>query len=228
MQVKTIAIHAFCQTYAPERLGPPVSSACFAHLLAIGKLLSHVMQQKIGIGPDKLKRMHRIGGIASGDEFGGVAGRAARCVKELLAPQHHRLTDITPLRHGEVFSVEGHEIENLIRRLHRPEPRLHARWHGETFFLPVGTVAIGIRRIRCGDADIVGESACALVAYARVLSFPTKPPDFRFAGAMILDPSGTPLNAVPILVVRIGVGQNIGVADSFYQAKPKGRHGNAC
>ncbi|MNT47071.1 hypothetical protein D3C72_1837570 [compost metagenome] len=73
----------------------------------------------------------------------------------------------------------------------------------------------------------MGEGAGALVAHARILRFPAKPSEFYLASAMILDPCRTPGNAVAIVVIWVGVGQNIGLGNGLDQAKPKGRHGNA-
>lgn len=226
MQVKAVAIHASRQTDTPERLGSPFLPACFAHLLAVGKLLSHVVQQKIRIGPDQLERLHGVGSVTAGDKFRCMAGCAAGCVKKLLSPQHGGITHIAALRHCKVFGVKGHEIENGVWRLHWPKPWLHAGRHGKTVFLNVGAITIGVLCIRRGNADIVGEGAGALVADAGVLGFPAKSAELHFAGPVIPYKSRAPGNAVAIFVIRIGAGQNVGIGNGLDQPKPKGWHCN--
>ncbi len=215
------------QADAPERWRAPPAAAGDPDLLPIRKLLAHVVQQEIGIGPDELEGLRLVVGIAAGDELRRMAARAAEIVEDLLATERLGKARLSPRRHGEVSGVEGNEVEHRVRSFCRSETRLLAGRHGKAFCLRRGAVAVRPVGVGGGDADIGGESVGALLPHGGILRLPAETAEHRLAGPGIARQRGAAADPVAIGVVRIGKRQDIGLVDRLDQAEPDHRLGHA-
>src|SRR5690606_39555356 len=74
------------ETEAPERWRTPLGGVCGAFRPTVSEAWPHIVQQQVGIGPDKLEGLLRIG-VAAGDVFGDMAADATRFVEQALANQ---------------------------------------------------------------------------------------------------------------------------------------------
>src|SRR3989304_6464514 len=88
MQKQRMPAHGLGEAYAPERRRAPFAPGRRALGPVIGKTFAHVMQQHIGVGPDRLMRQMRLAGHLAGHEFGLMTAGAADAVEDLLSLQH--------------------------------------------------------------------------------------------------------------------------------------------
>ena len=148
----------------PQRRRAPLRAGSVADLLAIGQAGAHVVQQKVGIGPDQLERLRLVRGVAAGDEFRRVTGDAAERVKMRFAGKHIRVADIAACRHRQVLGIEGHEIHDRGRRLAVAEALLNPDRQREAGGFRRGTIAPGFVHLRRRDAEVIGERFRRLLA----------------------------------------------------------------
>jgi hypothetical protein len=217
-----VPAHRLGQADAPERRRAPFAPARRALGPMVGQPLAHIVQQKVGIGPDQLEGLLRAALVAAGDVFRRVAGRAAALVEQLLAGEHLRIVEVAARRDREVARIEHHEIEHLPRDLD-PGVVIAAARRLKTSGLPLGAVAARVRRQIGGEADIGGEGVGGLLADRRLARLPAEAAEHRPAVLLAPDPIRPPGDAVAVGIVRIGPGEDVEFVDQLKKAEPDHR-----
>src|SRR3546814_7460264 len=84
VQEEGVAADGLRQADPPQRRGAPFARAGLALGPAVGETLAHVVQQQVGVGPDRLAALLGAGGIGAGDVFRDMtAGRSEEHTSEL-------------------------------------------------------------------------------------------------------------------------------------------------
>ena len=156
-----------------------------------------------------------------------MTARAARGVERLLATQHLRVVDIAPCWHGKILRIESHEIEDRIRRLGVAQSRLLTSWIGKARRLCRCAVAERLLHQRGRYPDVAGKSRSRLGADGRGAVLPTETAERDLTGRKILDPVGTPGNAIMVGVFGIRAGEDVFPGDGLDEAEADHRWRNA-
>ena len=82
VQEKRMSVHRFGEPDAPKGSRSPFTAGCITHGPPVREAFSHVVQQEIGIGPDKLEPVFRLRGGPGVKEFLSTAGALSRRIQE--------------------------------------------------------------------------------------------------------------------------------------------------
>ena len=184
----------------------------------VGQTLAHVVQEKVGIGPDQLEGLRDLALDPAGHVFRHMAGNAARGIEDLLAAQDLRVARATPFGHAKVAGIEGDKVQVRLRHL-KPVGRVRAGFRDDAGGLTGGTIAVTRRMERrrqphvarkCARGLFLDGGLTGLVAEAAQHRRPVagRDNDVRAAG-----------NAVAIRVVGVGMGKDLGRRDRLKKAK---------
>ena len=161
MQEVGVTVHRLSQADAPQGCGAPIAAGGIADGPVVGQPLAHIVQQQVRVGPDQLKAMCLVGGVAPGDVFWPVAGDAARFIEDFLATQNLTIVNIPAGRYGKISGIMDHQRQHRIRRLGRGRVLFNSGRHGQAIGLIFGAVAPGVWHQRRRDADVADEAAVA-------------------------------------------------------------------
>ncbi len=217
MQELAVAADGAGQADAPQRRGTPVAAAGEELGTVVRQARTHVMQQQITVGADHLAGQLRFGGGGRGGELRGMAVLAASLVKQCLAGQHLRRTDVPAGWNGQVAGVEQHQAQDVVA----------------DFLFAVGTVAVGgvaagglIEGPQSrGEAHVTRKGVNVLLIEVGLPGFPAEAAEYGFTQGIVPDPVRPPGDAIAGRVFRVGENRFLG--NRLQQAQPDHRRGDA-
>ncbi|MBA7586185.1 hypothetical protein ES708_28181 [subsurface metagenome] len=225
MQELGVTTHGLCQANAPQRRRAPIAATGFEFGTVVGQAFAHVVQQQVAVRADHLVGQLRFSGIGRRGERGFVATLATGLVEQVFAGQHLRRVDATARRHGEVTGIEQHQAQDIVAdfRLAIGAIAVGGLFAGD---LGIGAVIEGSQR--GGEAHITRKRVNILLIEVGLPGLPAKTPEHGFLLGVVPDPIGAADDGFFVGGLRVGVAQDIGVADGFEQAQADHGRGDAC
>ena len=221
MQEAAVAGDLRRQPDAPKRRRPPFRARGAAFGAAIGQTRPHVVQQKVGVGPDQLEALLRLILQPVGDEFRHVAASAARLVEDLLAGQDQRIGRLAPRGHRKVARIEGDEVEARPIDLQPvADAGLLAALGAAAGGLGLGAIARRVGMERRRQPHVAREGARRLLLDGRCARLQAKAAQHRHAEFDRGHDLRPPRDPVAIGVLRVGMGQDVGRRDRLQQPQP--------
>ena len=210
-----VAIHRLGEADTPERRRAPFLTIGQELRATVCKPRPHVMQQHVGIRPDGLVGQLRFGGVGPGGEHRHMATLAVGLEEQALARQHLCIIHIPAGGNGQIAGIESDVVENRVAHFY-----LAAIGHGQAIGLGRGT---GIRRHQMtAQPHVIGEGFRILLAQTGLAGFPAEAPHGGGVVAAIPDPVGPTADTITVLVLRIGMGQQVRFRNRFQQ--PQSNH----
>ena len=170
------------------------------------------MQQQIAVRANHLIGQFRFGGVGGGGVFRCVTGLASGLEKQVLAGQHFGRIDVATSRYSQVAAVKQHQAQDVIADF-----RLAIRAvAGRRLFadcLRLGAVVEGAQA--GGQAHVTGERVNVLLIEVRLPGLPAKAAENGLLLHVVPDPVRSPGDAVFVLGLSLGVGQDRFVGDGF-------------
>ena len=212
VEVKLVPIDRISETDAPQRTSLPLMTVGQVVGTLIRQILTHVVQQHIGVAVDGLTGECRHIGL-TGVHRGDVALGAADLVEELVPLLHHRAIESPRRRDGERPAVEDHRIQHVVR--HLVGGRIAVA-------LPIPVLLHGVEAV--GEAHVVDEGLAGLLHDGGSIGLPAKATDAHLFILIIPDIIGLAGDAVIVLIVRVGMREDLLLGDRLQKSQPEGRH----
>lgn len=149
---------------------------------------------------------------------------ATRLEKQILACQHLRIIYLSASRNAQVSGVKLDQTQDVVTDF-RFTVRAIAVGRGQ---------AIGLRRCAVidaaqagGQAHVAGKGVHVLLVEVGLSGFPAEPAHDDLLLRIVPDPVGAARDAIGVLVIGIGVGEDGVICNGFQQPQADHRRGNA-